>query len=86
LLRIRLLLSFLTLSLALTKAVPESTDLAFAKAIYSVIPLVLSVNLLGWALRLNRLIAGIEEAEKGLDHLRQTDTVAESQVLRMVAE
>src|SRR6266849_7139191 len=66
--------------------VPDNVRLLVAKALLSFITLVLSVNLLGWALKLGRLASTIQEAEEGLERLKNTSTLDVPQVIRLVSE
>ena len=51
-----------------------------------VIPIVVTVDLLGWYLRLGRSIEGLADMQKSMENIRNTETVDEPQVLRLVAE
>ena len=70
----------------LVSPVPDNVRLLVAKALYSFITLVLSANLLGWALKLGRLASTIQEIEKGLERLKNTSTLDVPQVMRLVSE
>jgi hypothetical protein len=80
------LLSLLVLTIPYTRAVPDNAGLLFARTVYSVLPIVLALNLLGWALRLGGLASAIQEVEEGLEELRKTDYADDAQVMRLVAE
>lgn len=71
---------------ALTRTTPATTDLFIGRAIFPLVPIVLSVDLLGWALRLERLMSGIRRVEEGLDRFLQAGDVQLPQVLRLVFE
>jgi hypothetical protein len=72
--------------LGLTEFVPSSVDQLIAQAMVTIIPLLLALDLLGWGLRLNRLVATILDIEKDLDQLCEGDAADLPQVLRLVAE
>lgn len=78
--------SFLLVTITLTKAIPDSVDLVIARIVYSFVPIVLSINLFGWGLRLNRLISSICDVEEGLEELCGTSDMEVPQVMRLVAE
>ncbi len=78
---------FIIVSLTtLIAPVPDNVRLLIAKALFSFITLVLSANLLGWALKLGRLASTIQEAEVGLERLKNTSTLDVPQVMRLVSE
>ncbi len=80
------LLSLLVLTIPYTRAVSDNAGLLFARTVYSVLPIVLALDLLGWALRLGGLASTIQEVEEGLEELRNTDYADEAHVMRLVAE
>jgi len=65
---------------------PADVRLLIAKALYSFITLVLSANLLGWALKLGRLASVIQEVEEDLERLKNTSVLDVPQVMRLVSE
>ena len=69
-----------------SQLVPGELQLPLARAVYAFIPVVLSVNFLGWALRLNRLIANLRAVEADLRRHVQADDLTEEGMLRLVAE
>jgi hypothetical protein len=79
-------ISAVAVIVALTKAIPTSIDLLIGRAVFSFIPIVLAVDLLGWALRLEQLVSGVRRVEEGLDHILEATDVQEAQVLRLVSE
>lgn len=80
------ILTIVSLSIALTQTVPDTIDILVAKAIYTIIPVVLSINFLGWALRLGRSIDAIREVEGDLDQLQKSPNLDERQIMRLVTE
>ncbi len=81
-----LLLSAVAIIVALTRTVPTAIDLLIGRAVFSLVPIILSVNLLGWALRLERLVSGIRRVEEGLARSLGTTPISSEQVLRLVSE
>ncbi len=81
-----LLIAGLVVSLALTRRVPDNVDAIVARVLYAVIPVVVSVNLLGWALRLTRSIGAIRQVEADLERLLGSPDLNEQRVMRLVAE
>jgi hypothetical protein len=80
------LLSILVISIAVTKVVPDNAKIQVVYAVYIFLPLILSVDLLGWALKLGRLSNAICEVEKGLEGLEGQSRVTEPEVMRLVSE
>lgn len=80
------LLSLLVLTIPYTRAVSDNAGLLLARTVYSVLPIVLALDLLGWALRLGGLATAIQEVEEGLEELKKTDYADWAQVMRLVAE
>lgn len=70
----------------LTHLFPASIEQAIARFLYALIPVVISANFLGWGLKLGRLIGNLEKIEEDLDTVKDSPTLNESQVLRLVAE
>ena len=54
--------------------------------LYLSLPLIISIDFLGWGLRLNRLTSNIKEIEKGLERLEKNRTSEISEVMRLVYE
>jgi hypothetical protein len=78
---------FILVSLTtLIAPVPDNVRVLVAKALYSFILIVLSANLLGWALKLGRLASTIQEVEEGLERLKNTSALDVPQVMRLVSE
>lgn len=80
------LLSLLAILVALTRTIPDQIDVLVARTLYAIIPVVLSVNLLGWARRLGRSIAAIREVEADLERLQQDASLTEPRVMRLLSE
>lgn len=82
---VAILVSVLAMSVALTKTIPDDIDIIIARVIYSIIPVIISVNFLGWGLKLGRLISAILNVEMGLEQLHATNQEL-PQVMRLVSE
>lgn len=80
------IISIVVISIAVMNIIPESSKVPIVQAVYFFLPVVLSVNLFGWALKLNRLINSICEVEKGLENLKKQRRVTEQEVMRLVSE
>lgn len=81
-----ILIAGFVISIGLTRTIPDSIDALIARALYSIIPVVVSVNLLGWALRLTRSIATIRQVEADLERLLESTELNEPRVMRLVSE
>lgn len=81
-----LAISAVAVIVALTKTIPTSTDLLIGRAVFSVVPIVLAVDLFGWALRLGRLVSGIQRIEEGLERSLGAISVQLPEVLLLVSE
>lgn len=81
-----LVMAFIVISIALTNAIPTSVDLIIAQFIYALIPILLTIDLVGWGLRLRRVRNQIREVEEGLDLSIEQPSVDLTQVLRLVSE
>lgn len=71
---------------SLTQLFPNSVEQAIARFLYSLIPVMISANFLGWGLRLGRLSSNIEKTEEDLDKMKDAPNLTDAQVLRLVAE
>lgn len=80
------LASLFVITLLLTTAVPDSVNLVAAKAVYSFVPVVIAIDIFGWALRLGRLGSAIRSVEAGLQQLIDADNAELQEVLRWVSE
>jgi hypothetical protein len=80
------LASWFAITALLTTTVPDSVDLVAARAVYSFVLIVISVDVFGWALRLGRLISTIQRIEAGLQQLIEARNAELPQVLRWVSE
>lgn len=81
-----ILVAVFVISLALTQTIPDRIDTQIARTLYSAIPVVVSINLLGWALRLSRSISAIRQVESDLERLLGTAGLDEKQAMRLVSE
>lgn len=76
----------LALIIAATKTIPDNMAVAISRVALGLIPLVLGVNLLGWAMRLGRLSEEICQIEKDLEDLSNKQSPELDLVLARVAE
>ena len=76
----------LVLIFSATDFAPKSIELNLVFIITQLVPLVLTVDLLGWGIKLNKLIKSIGQIESDLERLDSTTTSFEHEVLRLVAE
>lgn len=65
---------------------PQAVAVRIATAVYILLPVLLTIDLLGWAIRLGRLMSGIHEVETDLERLEGSDALDAQQVLRLVSE
>jgi len=54
--------------------------------IYLFLPIILSIDVLGWLLRINKLITSIEEIELDLEKLGECSEIKTEEVMRLVSE
>lgn len=80
------LLFFLVITFAASNIVQSSTALKIVYAVYLLLPLVLSLDMLKWALRLGHLIGSIKQIEGDLETLESEQNLTEPKVLRLVSE
>lgn len=65
---------------------PQAVAVRIATAVYLLLPVLLTIDLLGWAIRLGRLISTIRDVEADLERLKNSNALDTQQVLRLVAE
>lgn len=87
----RLFLGALVLSAVILTLLPfdfinQSMAIRVAYSLYLVLPILLTIDLLFWALKLNRLVSSICEVEKDMERLAEQNNVQESDVIRLVSE
>jgi hypothetical protein len=80
------LLVALVVFTALTDVVPKTAGVLIATFLLSAAPIVLTLDLLGWVLRLGRLIAAICDVEDGLRDIITKGHLDQTEVLRLVSE
>lgn len=73
-------------SVALMGVVPTTFGPIIAKVLYSLVPVALAVDLLGWGIKLGWITAGIQNVEAGLEQLAGSRKVDLSEVMRYVSE
>lgn len=81
-----ILLIFIVLLVGLTGVIPNSILIIIAKVIYFIIPLYLSVNFIGWSIKLTRIIKELHTIEGELEHIKISDSYDFTDVFRLVAE
>jgi len=77
---------FLIITFAATNSGSGDASLELVRVVYLVLSLILSIDMLGWGLRLNRLTDEIYSIEEDLERMEVEKDLKESQVLRIVAE
>lgn len=80
------LLFVVTLSLAPLESIPPETRLDIVYRLYLVLPLLISIDLLGWALRLENLVVRLTEIEKDMESLHLEGEPQLEHVMRLVSE
>jgi hypothetical protein len=83
---VALIISVLVITVAGFEATPQSAGVRIATLIYMILPVLLTIDLLGWAIRLGKLISGICAIEADLERLKTSDSLETSSVLRLVFE
>jgi hypothetical protein len=86
LLTVACLLVGLVVFTALTDVVPKTAGVLVATFLLSAAPIVLTLDLLGWVLRLSRLIEAICDIEDSLRDLITRGQLDQTEVLRLVSE
>ncbi len=81
-----ILVTGIILLVTVAELVPGQLELPIARAVYAFIPVILTANFLGWALKLNRLIANIDAVEADLRRHVRNRAITLEEVLRLVAE
>jgi hypothetical protein len=81
-----LIVSGLVISIPAFGVAPQGVALRIATAVYILLPVLLTIDLLGWAIRLGRLMASIRAVEVDLERLTNSGAMDTQQVLRLVAE
>lgn len=66
--------------------IPDQIALRIAYIIYLLLPIILSIDLLGWKLKLSRLVKSIKETESDIERLLRERRIDEKQAMRLVAE
>lgn len=81
-----LVISILVISLSITSFFPINSRTQIVYAIYLFLPVMLTIDVLGWALRLGRLADSICEVEEGLERLEEQKPLTEQAVMRWISE
>ena len=67
-------------------AVPKGATQTFTYGVFLVIPVLLTSNIIGWVLKLKRLVGSICDIEKDMEELAKLTRPDEASVLRLVFE
>ena len=81
-----LFILFSIITFAASGITQSNVSLKIVYVVYLILPIVLSVDMLGWFLRLNRLAKNILSVENDLESLEKELTINEQKVLVLVAE
>lgn len=76
----------LVVTLSASGYVQQSIALKIVYAVYLILPLVLTLDILGWALRLGRIIGTIKNIEEDMERLAGDENASIENILRLVAE
>lgn len=79
-------LFILAMTFSASGYIQSSLALKIVYAIYLILPLVLTLDILGWILRVGRIIKNLEEIEADLERLEKNGNISTENVLRLVAE
>lgn len=74
------------LGLFLPPLLSHQADLFLERLLYTIIPVVVGADILGWWFRLGRTIAGITEVQRDIEEAIRTGNPSESRVIRLVAD
>ena len=75
-----------SMAVVIISGVHGERERVVAQVLFAVIPILVSINVLGWALRLGHLVPGIRDVEDGLERLEESGTIELGRVMRLVAE
>jgi hypothetical protein len=76
----------LVLTVSTSGFIQQSLASKIVYVTYLILPLILSLDLLNWGARLNRLIGAVRRIEDNLEKIEDDETLDEKQILRMVFE
>src|SRR3989344_294000 len=76
----------LILSIAPLDNISSATRLEVIYLLYLALPLLISLDLLGWALRLGRLVQSLKYIEQDMERFEQEENPALERVMRLVSE
>lgn len=79
-------LFILTLTFSASGYVQPSVALKVVYAIYLILPLLLALDILGWILRVGRIIKNLEIIESDLERIEKSGNISTENVIRLVAE
>ena len=81
---VALFISVLTFTSSATVSGDASMQIAYS--VYLLMPLILTADVLGWAIKLHMLCNSIKEIEKDMERLKTSGTLNTNDVLRLVSE
>lgn len=81
-----IILSFLVLAVLPAKIVPDELSLQIAYTIFLILPILLTIDLLSSAIKLNGLKSAVFEIEEDMEKLSRTKRVYSEQVIRLASE
>lgn len=80
------ILVILVLTFTSSTLVSSNSSLQIAYAIYLIMPLILTADVFGWAIKLHFLCNSIKEIERDIERLSNNTSINENDVLRLVSE
>ncbi len=83
---VAVILFILLITFATTDFISHSISLKLVYVVYLLLPLVLTIDLLGWGIKLNQLICSIKQIEDDMERLSGEDNLNETKVLRLTSE
>lgn len=79
-------LFLVVLTLTSTSVFASNISLQIAYVVYLLMPLILTLDVLGWAIKLTSLSSSIKKIEEDLERLKISENLNETSVLRLVFE
>lgn len=74
------------ISVSALSIIPNKTQLQIVYFVYLFLPIILSIDLLGWIIRLNRLAGSIKEIEEDLERLSKSKRISIPEIMRLASE
>jgi hypothetical protein len=79
-------LCLIAISIVPFNIIPKNAGLQIVYSIYLLLPLILSINLFGWAIGLTDLENSLGQIEEDLENLKTSENINTEQVMRLVSE